>query len=256
MGQKVPPLANRLGYIETWTSKWFTRKNQPELIEEDFKIRQHIQHKFKYATVSKTIIERAGKYLRISIYTARPGIIIGRRGQEIENLREDIELLTGKKTVINVMEIKEPTLDAQLVAEAIVLQLERNLPYRRVMTAAIQRTMSSGALGIKVMISGRLAGAEIARSEWLKEGRIPLHTYRANIDYGFAEAIIKKGKIGVKVWIFKQEFFRKTDKDLLKEAEVVEKEKIEQLSEEKPPDEKIIAPVEPVIEEETTKSVK
>ncbi|MDI6640769.1 MAG: 30S ribosomal protein S3 [Elusimicrobiota bacterium] len=249
MGQKVPPIANRLGYIETWTSKWFARKNQPELIEEDFKIRQHIKQKLKYAAVSKTIIERAGKYLRISIYTARPGIVIGRHGQEIENLRQDIELLTGKKTVINVMEIREPTLDAQLVAEAIALQLERNMPYRRVINAAIARTMSNGALGIKVMVSGRLDGAEIARSEWLKEGRIPLHTYRANIDYGFAEAIIKKGKIGVKVWIFKQELFRKTDKDLLKEAELVEKEKVEELPLENPFEEEIIPEVEPEEEE-------
>lgn len=250
MGQKVPPLANRLGYIETWTSRWFSRRNRPELIEEDFKIRQYIKQKFRYAAISKIVIERAGKYLRISIYTARPGIIIGRHGQEIERLRQEIEQITDKKSVINIMEIKEPTLDAQLVAEAIALQLEKNLPYRRVMKRAIERTMSSGALGIKVMVSGRLAGAEIARSEWLKEGRIPLHTYRADISYGFAEAIIKKGKIGVKVWIFKKELFRKTDKELLKEAELVEKEKAEELAQEKPFEEEIISEVEKESEEE------
>ena len=233
MGQKVPPKANRLGYIEDWNSKWFNLKELPDLIEEDFRIRQHLKQKLKNAAVSKVVIERAGKYLRISIYTARPGIVIGRRGQEIENIRQEIETLTGKKTFVNVMEIKEPALDAQLVADAIALQLEKNVNYRRAMKRMMERTMSAGALGIKVMVSGRLAGAEIARSEWLKEGRIPLHTYRADIDYGFSEAIIKKGKIGVKVWIFKKELFRKTDKDMLKEkeAELVEKDKIEEIAE-------------------------
>ncbi|MFN3966782.1 MAG: 30S ribosomal protein S3 [Endomicrobiia bacterium] len=231
MGQKVPPKANRLGYIEDWNSKWFNLREMPDLIEEDFRIRHFLKQKLKNAAVSKIVIERAGKYLRISIYTARPGIVIGRRGQEIENIRQEIETLTGKKTFVNVMEIKEPALDAQLVAEAIALQIEKNVNYRRAMKRMIERTMASGALGIKVMVSGRLAGAEIARTEWLKEGRIPLHTYRADIDYGFAEAIIKKGKIGVKVWIFKKELFRKTDKDMLKEAELIEKDKIEEIAE-------------------------
>ncbi|OGS20373.1 MAG: 30S ribosomal protein S3 [Elusimicrobia bacterium RIFOXYA2_FULL_39_19] len=229
MGQKVSPKANRLGYIEDWTSKWFNLREQPQLIEEDFKIRQHLKYKLRMAGISKIVIERVGKYLRLSIYTARPGIVIGRKGQEIETLRQEVEQLTSKKTFINVMEIKEPSLDAQLVSEAVALQLEKNINYRRAMKKAMEKTMSSKALGIKVMVGGRLGGAEIARSEWLREGRIPLHTFRADIDYGFSEAMIKKGKIGVKVWIFKKELYRKTDKDLIKEKEVqlVEKEKME-----------------------------
>jgi len=248
MGQKIPPKANRLGYIEDWTSKWFSPKNQPELIEEDFKVRTLIRKKLRLAAVSKVVIERAGKYLRVNIYTARPGIVIGRRGQEIENLRQEIEFLSGKKTYVNVMEIKEPALDAQLVSEAIAFNLEKNINYRRAMKRAMERTMQSGALGIKTMVSGRLGGAEIARSEWLKEGRVPLHTFRADIGYGFSEAIIKKGKIGVKVWVFKKELFRKTDKDLLKEARLVEKEKIVDLPIGRPIEE-TIASEEPLKEE-------
>lgn len=234
MGQKVPPKANRLAYIEDWTSRWFNLISQPELIEEDFKIRQYIKQKLYLVGISKIIIDRTGKFLNVSIYTARPGIVIGRKGEQIESLRQEIEDMTGKKTNINVMEIKEPALDAQLVAEGIALQLEKNINYKRVMQRAIERVMSAGALGVKVQVSGRLDGAEIARSEWLKEGRLPLHSYRADIDFGFAEAMIKKGKIGVKVWIFKKELFRKTDKDLLEEARKIEKEQIEEIEEEKP----------------------
>lgn len=251
MGQKVPPRANRLGYIETWTSKWFSQRNMPELIEEDFRIRGVLKDKLRHAAVSKIVIERAGKYLKISIFTARPGIVIGRRGQEIEKLRSEIEIMSGKKTYVNVMEIKEPTLDATLVSEAVAMQLERNINYRRAMKKTMEQTMGAGALGIKVMVSGRLGGAEIARSEWLRTGRIPLHTFRADIDYGFSEAIIKKGKIGVKVWIFKKELYRKTDKDLLKEADVVNREEIDGMPIGKP-NEEIIAPVKP--EEKEAKS--
>jgi small subunit ribosomal protein S3 len=224
MGQKLSPKINRLGYIEDWTSKWFNLREMPDLVEEDFSIRKYIDEKLKFAAISKVVIERTGKFLRLSIYTGRPGIVIGRGGQEIENLKQDIEEITGKKVFINVMEIKVPALDAQLVSYGIALQLEKNINYRRAVKRAMERTMASGALGIKVMVSGRLGGAEIARSEWLKEGRIPLHTFRADINYGFSEAMIKKGKIGVKTWIFRREFFRKTDKDLLKEAELVGKE--------------------------------
>jgi small subunit ribosomal protein S3 len=224
MGQKIPPKSNRLGYIEEWTSKWFNLNDAPNLIEEDFSIRKYINEKLRLASISKIVIERTGKFLRISVYTGRPGIVIGRGGQEIENLKQEIEDMTGKKTFINVMEIKVPAIDAQIVSEGIALQLEKNMSYRRTIKRSMERTMQSGALGIKVMVSGRLGGAEIARREWLKEGRIPLHTFRADIQYGFSEAMIKKGKIGVKVWIFKRELFRKTDKDLLKEAELVDKE--------------------------------
>jgi len=234
MGQKVSPIANRLGYIEDWESKWFNFKEMPGLIEEDFFIRKYIRDKEgRGAGISKIMIERTGKILKISIYTARPGIIIGRRGQEIENLRSEIENIVEKKTFINVLEIKEPALDAQLVADSIAIQLEKNLNYRRVIKRAIERTMSCGAGGIKVMISGRIGGIEIARSEWFKEGRIPTNTFRANIHFAKSEALIKKGKIGIKVWIFKGELFRKTDKDLLKEkeAQLIETEKIKQFEE-------------------------
>ena len=245
MGQKVSPKANRLGYIEDWTSKWFNLREQPALIEEDFKIRQYIRNKLRMAGISKVVIERVGKYLRINIYTARPGIVIGRKGQEIENLRHDIEIISAKKTFINVMEIKEPALDAQLVSEAVALQLEKNINYRRAIKRAIEKTISSGALGIKIMVGGRLGGAEIARSEWIRVGRIPLHTFRADIDYGFSEAMIKKGKIGVKAWIFKKEFYRKTDKEFLKEkeAKLVERDRVENISDQKPIDD-LIAPTE------------
>ncbi|OIO73230.1 MAG: 30S ribosomal protein S3 [Elusimicrobia bacterium CG1_02_37_114] len=231
MGQKVPPKANRLGYIEDWTSRWFNLREMPELIEEDLHIRRYVKQKLRFAGMSKLVIERAGKYLRLAIYTARPGIVIGRGGQEIENLRQEIESMVGKKTFVNVMEIKEPTLDAQLVADALAMQIEKNVNYRRAIKRAIGSSMNSGALGIKIMVSGRLGGVDIARTEWLKEGRIPLHTFRADIDYGFSEAMIKKGKIGIKVWLFKKEFFRKTDKDLIEEARLVDKETIESLPE-------------------------
>lgn len=233
MGQKVPPKINRIGYIEDWNSKWFNIRETADLVEEDYNIRKYLKDRLKLCSVSKIIIERTGKFLRVSIYTARPGIVIGRHGQEIENIRQEIENMTGKKTFVNVMEIKEPALDAQLVSEMIALQLEKNINYKRAMKRAVERTMERGALGIKIMVSGRLAGAEIARTEWIKEGRIPLNTFRADVDYGFSEALIKKGKIGVKVWIFKKELFKKTDKDFLKEMEAkeVKPEEIEKESE-------------------------
>lgn len=231
MGQKVPPRALRLGYIEEWSSKWFASfREYPILVEEDWQVRRYLKGKLKLAAVSRIGIERPGnKFLRVNIYTARPGIIIGRRGVDIENLRRDIEEMTGRRTMINVFEIKQPELDAQLVAESIALQLEKRISYRRAMKRAIERAMASGALGIKVAVGGRLGGAEIARSEWLREGRIPLHTFRALIDYGFSEAICTYGKIGVKVWIFKKELFKKSKEDLLEEVKLVELEKIKEI---------------------------
>ncbi len=230
MGQKVPPRALRLGYIEEWSSKWFASfREYPTLIEEDWHVRRYLKGKLKLASVSRIGIERPGnKFLRVNIYTARPGIIIGRRGVDIENLRRDIEEMTGRRTMINVFEIKQAESDAQLVAEGIALQLEKRISYRRAMKRAIERAMASGALGIKVAVGGRLGGAEIARSEWLREGRIPLHTFRALIDYGFSEAICTYGKIGVKVWIFKKELFKKSKEDLLEEVKLVELEKIKE----------------------------
>lgn len=225
MGQKTHPKGIRLGYIKDWDSKWFNLKETPNFIEEDQHIRHYLRSKLHLAAVSKITIERAGKYLRVNIFTARPGIVIGKGGMGIENLRSDLEEITGRKTFVNVMEIKRPELDAQLVAEGIALQLEKQVSFRRAMKRSIEKTMGAGAQGIKIMVSGRLGGAEIARREWLKEGRIPLQTFRADIDYGFAESFTTMGQIGVKVWIFKKELFKKTEKDLLDEAKSVEKDK-------------------------------
>lgn len=230
MGQKIHPEGLRLGYIREWDSKWFNLRQMPDLLEEDRRIRQYLRRKLQGAAVSRIRIERAGKHLRVNIYTARPGIVIGKKGSDIENLCRDIEAMTDRKAFVNVMEIKRPELDSQLVAEGIALQLEKKVGFRRAMKKAIERTMAAGALGIKVRVSGRLGGAEIARTEWMKEGRVPLQTFRADIDYGFAEALITMGRIGVKAWIFKKELFKKTREDLLEEVKLVPKEELEELA--------------------------
>jgi len=222
MGNKIHPKSVRLGYIKDWESKWFNLKEMPNLIEEDWRIRSYLKGKLKLASVSKIGIERPGKYLRVSIYTSRPGIVIGKGGQGIENLKKELENVTAKKTFVNIMEIRKPEIDAQLVAENIAFQLEKQIAFRRAMKKAIERAMSAGAQGVKVMVSGRLGGAEIARTEWLKEGRVPLQTFRADIDYGFSEAYTTMGRIGVKVWIFKREFFKKTVDELFEEAKLVD----------------------------------
>ncbi|MCL1972968.1 MAG: 30S ribosomal protein S3 [Endomicrobia bacterium] len=224
MGHKVHPKSVRLGYIKDWDSKWFNLKEMPDFIEEDRRIRTVLKEKLKLASVSKIGIERAGKYLRVNIYTARPGIVIGKGGQGIETLRKEIESMTSRKTFVNVMEIKRPETDAQLAAEGIAFQLEKQIAFRRAMKKTIEKAMAAGAQGIKVMVAGRLGGAEIARTEWLKEGRVPLQTFRADIDYGFTEAYTTMGQIGVKVWIFKKEHFKKTAKELLEEAKLVDAE--------------------------------
>jgi small subunit ribosomal protein S3 len=222
MGNKVHPKSVRLGYIKDWESKWFNLKEMPNFIEEDHRIRVYLKDKLKLASVSKIVIERAGKYLRVNIYTSRPGIVIGKGGQGIEHLRKEVESITEKKTFVNVMEIKRPEIDAQLVADGIAFQLEKQIAFRRAMKKAIERAMLAGIQGIKIMVSGRLGGAEIARTEWLKEGRIPSQTFRADIDYGFSEAYTTMGQIGVKVWIFKKELFKKTVKELFEESKLVE----------------------------------
>ncbi|MDR2192544.1 MAG: 30S ribosomal protein S3 [Endomicrobium sp.] len=224
MGHKVHPKSVRLGYIKDWESKWFNLKEMPNFIEEDRHIRVYLKDKLKMASVSKIGIERPGKYLRVNIYTARPGIVIGKGGQGIENLRKELETMSAKKTFVNVMEIKRPETDAQLAAEGIAFQLEKQIAFRRAMKKTIEKAIAAGAQGIKVMVSGRLGGAEIARTEWLKEGRVPLQTFRADIDYGFTEAYTTMGQIGVKVWIFKKEYFKKTAKELLEEAKLVSAE--------------------------------
>jgi small subunit ribosomal protein S3 len=242
MGQKIHPKSVRLGYIKDWDSKWFNLKEYPDFVEDDFRIRQYVKNRLALAAVSRIVIERAGKYLRVNIFTARPGIVIGKGGQGIESLRADIEELTQRKTFVNVMEIKRPELDAQLVSEGIAMQLEKQVSFRRAMKRTMEKTMQAGAQGIKIQASGRLGGAEIARREWMKEGRVPLQTFRADIDYGFSEAFTKMGLIGCKVWIFKKEFFKKSEKELIDEAKAVAGEKLETVAPEKPKPIELVIP--------------
>lgn len=214
MGQKVNPKGMRLGIIRDWDAKWYAnKKNFSDLLLEDQKIRKYIKSNLFIAGISRVQIERAANRIKVSIYTSKPGIVIGRGGTEVEALRKKLEQMTGKQVNINIVEIKTPELDAQLVAENIASQLERRIAFRRAMKQSVTRSMKMGAKGIRVACSGRLAGAEIARTEWYSEGKVPLHTLRADIDYGFAEADTTYGKIGVKVWICKGE--------VLPEAKVV-----------------------------------
>ncbi|TEB13539.1 30S ribosomal protein S3 [Pelotomaculum sp. FP] len=206
MGQKVNPKGLRIGIIRDWDSKWFAdKKNYSNLLVEDVKIRKYIKKKLYAAGISKVQIERAANRLKISIHTAKPGIVIGRGGTEVENLRKQLESLTGKQVGVNIVEVKQAELDAQLVAENVASQLEKRIAFRRAMKQVVSRSMKMGAKGIKVSCGGRLAGAEIARTEWYSEGKVPLHTLRADIDYGSAEATTTYGKIGIKVWIYKGE---------------------------------------------------
>lgn len=205
MGQKVHPKGLRVGIIRNWESNWYADKNYTELLHEDIKIREYVKQKLFLAGISSVEIERAANRLKVSIHTAKPGIVIGRGGTEVENLRKQLEKMTEKKVSVNIIEIKKPELDAQLVAEGIAAQLVKRVAFRRAMKQAVSRTMRLGALGIKISCAGRLAGAEIARTEWYSEGKVPLHTLRADIDYGFAEADTTYGKIGVKVWLYKGE---------------------------------------------------
>ncbi len=206
MGQKVNPHGLRVGIIKNWDSKWYAnKKNFSELLVEDNKIRTFIKKKLYAAGISKIEIERAANRVKVSIYTAKPGVVIGRGGAGVEELRKEIEKLTGKSIVLNVEEVKNPDVDAQIVAESIAEALERRVSFRRAMKQAIQRTMRAGALGIKTAVAGRLGGADMARTEGYSEGTIPLQTLRADIDYGFAEADTTYGKLGVKVWLYKGE---------------------------------------------------
>jgi small subunit ribosomal protein S3 len=203
MGQKVHPIGLRLGIIKTWDSRWFSQKNYAALLHEDIKIRKIVKERLMHAGVAKVEIERAGQKAKINIHTARPGIIIGKKGAEVDKLKKDLEAMTGKQMYINIQEIRRPELDAQLVAENIALQLERRIAFRRAMKKAVTSALRLGAQGIKINCAGRLAGAEIARTEWYREGRVPLHTLRADIQYGFFEAKTTMGQIGVKVWIYR-----------------------------------------------------
>jgi small subunit ribosomal protein S3 len=211
MGQKTNPISNRLGIINGWDSNWFGGKQYADKILEDNKIRKYLSARLAKASISKIIIERTLKLITITVNTARPGIIIGKGGQEVDKLKEELKKITNKEVQINIFEIKRPELDAVLVGNNIARQIEGKIAYRRAIKMAIASTMRMGAEGIKVQISGRLNGAEMARSEIYKEGRIPLHTLRADIDFALAEAFTKVGKIGVKVWICKGEIFGKRD---------------------------------------------
>lgn len=206
MGQKVHPIGLRVGIIRDWESRWYAEKDYATLLHEDLKVRKHIDSALKEASVSKVEIERAANRVNITIHTAKPGMVIGKGGTEVENLRKNLgELTNGKRVHINIIEIKRADLDAKLVAEGIARQLESRVSFRRAQKQAIQRTMRSGAKGIKTQVSGRLGGADIARAEHYSEGTVPLHTLRADIDYAHAEADTTYGKLGVKVWIYRGE---------------------------------------------------
>ncbi|MEJ8567456.1 30S ribosomal protein S3 [Elongatibacter sediminis] len=213
MGQKVHPTGIRLGIAKDWNSTWYAEKGDyADQLKSDLEVREFLQKRLAQAAVSRIQIERPAKSARITIHTARPGIVIGKKGEDIETLRRDVTRLMGVPTHITVAEIRKPELDAQLVAEGIAQQLERRIMFRRAMKRAVGNSMRLGALGIKVCVSGRLNGADIARTEWYREGRVPLHTLRADVDYGFVEAKTTYGVLGVKVWIYKGEVFNLYDK--------------------------------------------
>lgn len=205
MGQKVHPFGFRLGYNQTWHSTWFADKDYASLLHEDLKLKKDLKKRFAGAGVSHIDIERAANKLKIIIHTSRPGIIIGRKGQEIDKLKQEIKSKTGREVLVNIQEIHKPELNAQLQAEQVAQQLEKRIAFRRAMRRAVENAKRFGAKGVKVRVSGRLNGAEIARSEWYLDGQLPLHTLRADIDYGFAEAYTTFGVIGVKVWIYRGE---------------------------------------------------
>ena len=223
MGQKVNPIGMRLGIIRDWNAKWYANnKAFSGNLLADIKLREFIKSKLKHAAVSKVMIQRPAQSVNITIYTARPGIVIGKKGEDIEKMRLELAKMVGQPVHLTVEEIRKPEMDAQLVAENIAQQLEKRIMFRRAMKRAVTNTMRLRAQGIKVMVAGRLNGAEIARSEWYREGRVPLHTLRADIDYGFAEAHTTYGVIGVKVWIFKGEIFDQ-DEPVEVEAEAPKK---------------------------------
>lgn len=205
MGQKVNPIGMRVGINRTWDSRWFDDRKYADKLVQDLELRKYITTTLKAAGISKVIIERAAKNTRVTVYTARPGVIIGKKGADIEKLRRDLSQRAGSDVSLNIVEIRKPEIDAQLVAEGVCQQLERRVSFRRAMKRAVQNTLRMGAGGIRINVSGRLGGADIARTEWYREGRVPLHTLRADMDYGFAEALTTYGIIGVKVWIYKGE---------------------------------------------------
>lgn len=218
MGQKVNPIGLRLGIVRTWDSRWYADSNYADLLHEDLKIREFLLRRLAQAGVSRIVIERPAKKARITIHTARPGVVIGKKGADIEKLRNDITKMTGSDVHVNIVEIRKPEIDAQLVAENVALQMERRVSIRRAMKRVVQSAMRLGAEGIRINCAGRLGGAEIARSVWYHEGRVPLHTLRAHIDYGVATAKTTYGICGVKVWIFKGEIMAQDPMALDKHA--------------------------------------
>ena len=205
MGQKVHPESLRVGYIHDWKSNWFNEKQFADYLHEDIRIREHIVNRLSHAGLSDITIRKNANEVEVNIHTARPGIVIGKSGSEVDALRRDLHKITSKQVKVNILEIKRPELDARLVAQSIAEQLQNRVAFRRAMKRALTSAMRSGAKGCKIQVSGRLGGAEMARYEWYREGRVPLHTLRADIDYGFAEALTTYGKIGVQCWIFKGE---------------------------------------------------
>lgn len=203
MGQKVNPIGLRVGINRTWDSRWYAGKDYAEKLVDDLKLREYIHERLKLAGISKVIIERAAKNTRVTVHTARPGVIIGKKGADIEKLRSDLSRRAGAEVSLNIVEVRKPEIDAQLAAEGVAQQLERRVSFRRAMKRAVQNVLRMGGQGIRINVSGRLGGADIARMEWYREGRVPLHTLRADIDYGTAEALTTYGIIGVKVWIYK-----------------------------------------------------
>jgi len=219
MGQKVHPIGIRLGVVKDWTSTWFAdSRNYANFLNQDLKIRDFIKKKLKHASVSRIQIQRPANNAAITIHTARPGIVIGKKGEDIEKLRAEVAREMGVPVHINIEEVRKPEIDAQLVAESVAQQLERRIMFRRAMKRAVGNAMRLGAQGIKIMVAGRLNGAEIARTEWYREGRVPLHTLRADIDYGFTEANTTYGVIGVKVWVFKGEILDRDEQNVEPEA--------------------------------------
>ena len=210
MGQKVHPIGFRVGITKGWQSTWFAGRNYADLLHDDLKIRKFIKERLSHAGVSNVEIERASNRARINIWTARPGIIIGKRGTEVDKLKAELQELTGSQVYVNIKEVRKAEMDAQLVAENIAMQLERRIAFRRAMKKSVTSAMRFGAKGVKIQCSGRLGGAEIARREWYREGRVPLGTLRADIDYGVAESMTTYGVVGVKVWIFRGEIIRST----------------------------------------------
>lgn len=205
MGQKIHPKGMRLGIIRPWESRWFADKDFASLLMEDVRVRRHVKRRLYDSGVARVEIERAANRLKVTVHTAKPGMVIGRGGAEVERLRKELQAMAGREAQINIVEIRAPELESQLVAEGVALQLERRARFLYVIKRAAQRTMQRGAKGVKIMVSGRLNGAELSRREWTAEGSVPLHTLRADIDYGFAEAKTTYGKLGVKVWIYKGE---------------------------------------------------